>query len=62
MRFAKLEIKVITALFLAGFEYDHVDSEGNPTRASAMDVDRNNMFQARPLGKPTYIRYKKVPA
>ena len=28
MKIAKLEIKVIVAFFLAGYEYDVVDSEG----------------------------------
>jgi len=62
MRFAKLELKLITALFLIGFGYDHVDSDGKPTHATARDVNRNDRFQARPLGKPTYFKYKKVTA
>ena len=59
MRFAQLELKAITALFLTGFEYEHVDAMGNPTCVVAGDVDRNDMFQ-KPMRGAMYIKYKKV--
>lgn len=59
-RFAQLEIKAILSLFLMGFEYEHVNAAGNPARVSAADIDRNNLFQARPKDDDLYIKYKKV--
>lgn len=60
MRFAKLELKIILALFLTTFEYSHVDAQGRPARVSASDVDRNDIFQSRPVGEPPFLRYRRV--
>jgi len=46
MKIAKLEIKVIIALFLAGYEYDVVDSEGNLTE-HVPEPDHNDMHRVR---------------
>ncbi|KAF8069204.1 cytochrome P450 [Lyophyllum atratum] len=59
MKVAKLEIKIIVALFLAGYEYDVVDSAGNfPKRLPKPDY--NDIQQARPVGDPTFIKFKRV--
>lgn len=59
-RFAQLEIKAILALFLLGFEYEPVTPTGEHTCVSAADIDRNNIFQARPKDDVLYIQYKKI--
>ena len=46
MKIAKLEIKVIIALFLAGYEYDVVDSEGKLTE-HVSEPDYNDMHRVR---------------
>ncbi|RDB26903.1 Sterol 14-demethylase [Hypsizygus marmoreus] len=59
MKVAKLEIKIIVALFIAGYEYDVVDSKGNfPERLPKPDY--NDIQQARPIGDPCFIRFKRV--
>ena len=46
MKIAKLEIKVILAMFLAGYDFDVVDSAGNfPTEFPK--VDYNDIYQVR---------------
>jgi len=50
MKVAKLEIKVIVASFLAGYEYDVVDSEGNfPEKLPTPDY--NDIHQVRFIGR-----------
>jgi hypothetical protein len=44
MKIAKLEIKIITALFLASFEYKLVDASGN-FPIPFPQLDRNDMQQ-----------------
>jgi len=59
MKVAKLEIKIIVALFLAGYDYDVVDAAGNfPKRLPTPDY--NDIQQARPVGDPTFIKFKRV--
>ncbi|TFK70165.1 cytochrome P450 [Pluteus cervinus] len=59
MKVAKLEIKVILALFIAGYDFDVVDSSGNfPTEFPK--VNYNDIHQARPIGKPVFLKYKRV--
>jgi len=59
MKVAKLEIKVVVAFFLAGYEYDVVDSEGKfPEQLPKPDY--NDIHQTRPLGEPCYIQFKRV--
>lgn len=43
MRFAKLEVKCIMAMFLTGYDYDVVDKAG--VKLSRLPVpDRNNLY------------------
>ena len=60
MRFAKLEMKIICALFLTSYQYTHVDANGNRAVVKASDVDRNDVFQARPKGVPPTLKYQRV--
>lgn len=41
---AKLEIKVILAMMLLGYEYEIVDGNGNP-RKTVPDQNRNDIHQ-----------------
>lgn len=56
MRFAKLEQVLITAIWLAMFEYEIVDKNGQPT----MEIPRENMngFSAQPPDRNVYFKYK----
>ena len=46
MKFAKLEIKILISLIVAGYEYDVVDSEGNfPDQLPKPDY--NDIHQVR---------------
>ncbi|KAG5652597.1 hypothetical protein H0H81_004428 [Sphagnurus paluster] len=77
MKVAKLEIKIIVALFLAGYEYDIVNEAGEfPGRLPKPNY--NDIYQvclkfwqglwahlpvvsqARPLGEPCFIQFKRV--
>jgi hypothetical protein len=44
MKVAKLEIKMITALFLSGYEYKLVDASGKPPKQFPQP-NRNDMHQ-----------------
>jgi cytochrome P450 len=44
MKVAKLEIKLIVALFLTGYEFDMVDKFGQPPKEFPK-VDRNDIHQ-----------------
>ena len=46
MRIAKLEMKVIIAMFLVGYEYELVDGSGNFLKELALQ-DRNDIQQVR---------------
>ena len=46
MRMAKLEMKVILAMFLVGYEYELVDSSGNFPKELPLQ-DRNDIQQVR---------------
>ena len=59
MKVAKLEIKVILAFMLAGFEFDVVDKFGKRP-LELPKPDRNDIHQARPLGEPCYIQFKRT--
>jgi hypothetical protein len=54
-----LEIKVILAFMLAGFEFDVVDKFGKRP-LELPQPDRNDIHQARPLGEPCYIQFKRT--
>ncbi|KAH9478207.1 Cytochrome P450 monooxygenase [Psilocybe cubensis] len=59
MKIAKLEIKLILALILLGYEYELVDGSGKYPK-QLPTPDRNDIQQARPLGEPCYMKFKKV--
>jgi sterol 14-demethylase len=59
MKVAKLEIKTVVAFMLLGFEFDVVDKFGKRP-AEPPKRDRNNIQQARPLGDPCYLQFKRV--
>jgi len=46
MRIAKLEIKLVLAMFLVGYEYELVDSSGNFLKELPLQ-DRNDIQQVR---------------
>ena len=59
MKVAKLEIKMILALFLLGYDYELVDGKGNFPK-ELPKPDKNDLQQARPLGEPCFLKFKKV--
>ncbi|GBE78810.1 hypothetical protein SCP_0200070 [Sparassis crispa] len=59
MKIAKLEIKMVVALFLVGYDYKLVDANGHfpdpfPVR------DPNDLLKARPMGKPCFIDFERI--
>lgn len=55
MRFAKLENNLITALWLAMFEYELVDEAGNPTdEIPQVNIDG---FTAHKPSNTKYLKY-----
>ncbi|KAJ7167862.1 cytochrome P450 [Mycena filopes] len=60
MKVAKLEMKLVMALFLAGFEYEVVDVEGKALTC-VPEIDRNDLHLARPL-EPCNIKFKRTAA
>jgi cytochrome P450 len=53
MKVAKLKVKIIVALFVTGYEYDVVNSDGNPARTPPKP-NHNNIHQVEfdsPLAK-----------
>ncbi|KAJ7127667.1 cytochrome P450 [Mycena epipterygia] len=58
MKVAKLEMKVVLALFLIGCEYEIVDLEGTPL-VEVPQIDRNDLHLARPL-KSCHIKFRRV--
>ncbi|KAF9530198.1 cytochrome P450 [Crepidotus variabilis] len=59
MKVAKLEIKLILSMLLLGYEYNLVDGQGQSTNIIPKP-DRNDIQQARPLGDPVYLKFKRV--
>lgn len=53
MKIAKLEMKLILALFLLGYEYELVDGKGNYPKALP-DQDRNDLLQVSALCIPGF--------
>jgi len=49
MKLAKLEIKLVLALFLLRFNYELVDASGNP-RKMHPEPDPNHILQVRTTG------------
>ncbi|KAH8114660.1 cytochrome P450 [Phellopilus nigrolimitatus] len=60
MRFAKLEIKVILALFLLKYDYSAVDATGLSVN-TLPEPDRDNLSKPRPM-KPVFIKYQSIVA
>ncbi|KAJ7137456.1 cytochrome P450 [Mycena crocata] len=58
MKLAKLEMKLVLAFFLAGFNYQVVDGAGNPLTA-VPKIDRNDNHMPRPL-KTCNIKFKRT--
>ncbi|EIN08261.1 cytochrome P450 [Punctularia strigosozonata HHB-11173 SS5] len=61
MKVAKLEMKLIVALFLAGYEYELVDAAGKFPDPFPQP-DRNDISEARPLGDPCYLKFRRTVA
>ncbi|KAF9530197.1 cytochrome P450 [Crepidotus variabilis] len=59
MKIAKLEIKLILSMLLLGYDYSLVDGKGQPTDVIPTP-DRNDIQQARPLGDPVYLKFKRT--
>ncbi|KAF8815722.1 cytochrome P450 [Phlegmacium glaucopus] len=59
MKVAKLEIKIILAFMLAGFDFGIVDKSGKPV-TELPKPDRNDIHQSRPLGDPCYLQFKRT--
>jgi hypothetical protein len=57
MKAAKLEIKMIVALFLSHYEYKLVNASGNPLK-QAPKPNRNDIHQVRSLFDPLHPEYK----
>ena len=57
MKAAKLEIKMIVALFLSRYEYKLVNASGNPLK-QAPKPNRNDIHQVRSLLDPLHPEYK----
>lgn len=53
MRFAKLEIKFVLALFLVGYDFELVDGNGNFPKEFPT-VDRNDLHQVRDCSRFIY--------
>jgi len=62
MRIAKLEIKLILAMFISSFDYEVVDGAGQPPK-SLPRANFNDFHRPRPMpGNPCYIKFKRLPA
>ncbi|KAF8816057.1 cytochrome P450 [Phlegmacium glaucopus] len=59
MKVAKLELKIILAFMLAGFEFDIVDKSGKPMK-ELPKPDLNDIQQSRPLGDPLYLQFERT--
>jgi sterol 14-demethylase len=59
MKVAKLEIKIILAFMLFGYEFSVVDKFGKHPKELPTQ-DRNDIQRARPLGEPCYLRFKRT--
>ncbi|KAJ7081264.1 cytochrome P450 [Mycena epipterygia] len=58
MKLAKLEMKLVLAIFLAGFEYQVVDLVGKSVNA-VPQINRNDIHMPRPL-KPCNIKFQRT--
>jgi hypothetical protein len=76
MRIAKLEIKIMVALFLSAYDFDIVDAQGEPAKylpspnhndSRVRDMTTIDLhcfdvcgWQVRPLGDPCYIKFRRM--
>ncbi|KAF2456488.1 cytochrome P450 6A1 [Lineolata rhizophorae] len=56
MRFAQLEVRIVTAFFLAMFDFELVDENGNLT-SRLPKIDRNGTSAGKP-DEPVFLKYK----
>ncbi|KAG6830044.1 hypothetical protein H0H92_002462 [Tricholoma furcatifolium] len=59
MRIAKLEIKLTLALLLTGYDFEIVDASGHPT-STLVQPNKNDIHQARPVGEPCFMKFRRV--
>ncbi|KIM37022.1 hypothetical protein M413DRAFT_448749 [Hebeloma cylindrosporum] len=59
MKIAKLEMKLVLALMLLGYNYDIVDEAGKYPDILP-EPDRNDATKAQPLGAPCYLKFEYV--
>ncbi|KJA23083.1 hypothetical protein HYPSUDRAFT_201641 [Hypholoma sublateritium FD-334 SS-4] len=60
MKTAKLEIKMVLAMLLLGYDYQVVDEQGNAPK-SVPRVNRNDHHQPRPVPEDkVYIKFKRI--
>jgi len=60
MKVAKLQVKLMIALFLARYDFEVVDAAGQPC-IKLPQPNRNDIHKAaRPVGEPCYFQFKKV--
>ncbi|KAJ3510208.1 hypothetical protein NLJ89_g4815 [Agrocybe chaxingu] len=59
MKVAKLEIKVIVTMMLAGFDFDIVDKNGKHITKIPVP-DRNDIHQARPVGDQCFFEFERI--
>jgi sterol 14-demethylase len=59
MKVAKLEAKVMMALFLARYEFKVVDASGHLC-TKLPQPNRNDIHKARPVGEPCYLQFKTI--
>lgn len=57
MRLAKLEITLIVAYFMARFDFELSDKQGNPSKEMPQLPGRNE-HTAKKSKVPVYLRYK----
>jgi len=60
MRFAKLEMKLIAALYINLFEYTRVNKNGVPSQTIPVP-NYNDLYRATPEGEDVYFEYKRIP-
>ncbi|KAI1076373.1 cytochrome P450 6A1 [Whalleya microplaca] len=57
MRFARLEMAFITAYFVAMFDFELSDRDGNPV-TEALPLSSRNLHSAKKPDRPVYLRYR----
>jgi len=59
MRFAKLEMKLIAAMYTQAFDYTRVDAQGNRCTGPVPEPDRNDLYRQTPKGIEILLEYKR---